>query len=79
VFSGCRVNLQDQKQVPEKEIGVDEPKVMDKADGEGFQQQIFQELTNCNIISLIINTSEDHSNRIMSSVFYCFKAISQPK
>jgi hypothetical protein len=34
---------------------------------------------NCNIVSVIINTSEDQDSRTMSSVFDCFKAISQPK
>jgi hypothetical protein len=58
---------------------VQEPKIMGKANGEGFQRQIFRELTNCNIASIIINTSKDHGSKTKSSILDCFKAISQSK
>jgi hypothetical protein len=46
---------------------------------EGFQRQVFHDLTNCNIVSLIINTSQDHGNTAVASVLDCFKAMNQPK
>jgi hypothetical protein len=41
VFSGCRVNLPDQKQVLKKEIGVVEPKVVGKAMVKVFSDKFF--------------------------------------
>jgi hypothetical protein len=66
----CRIKKsEDQNEVLGKEDGmvVQEPKVMDKADGEGFQRRIFQEFTNCNIVSVIINTSKDHGSKTITS------------
>jgi hypothetical protein len=54
-------------------------KVKTKHEVEGFQRQVFKDLSKCNIMSLIINTSEDSGSSAVASVLDCFRNFNQAK
>jgi hypothetical protein len=82
LFPACRTL--DSKQITSKiEIEPSDSKlnskIKAKREVEGFQRQVFKDLSNCNIMSLIINTNEDNGSSAVASVLDCFRSFNQAK
>jgi hypothetical protein len=80
-----RVSLSKGSESVETKIGVSElaeialkqdtkPKIPSQISSacEGFQRQLFNDLTNCNIVNLIINTNQDHGSTTVALVLDFF-------